>query len=167
MKNKNSPQDKKKLNRIFLVGMPASGKTTLGKEIAQEKGFQFIDLDNYIEEKNQTSIKNIFETQGEESFRKLERDALEDMLKFEKVIVATGGGTPCFFDNMEFINENGQSIFLNNSLETLVDRILNDKTEHRPLYQNKSREELLDFLEKLYLKRSPFYKKADIIHLEG
>ena len=98
--------------RIFLTGYMGAGKTTLGKAFARELNIPFIDLDWYIEERFHKSIRELFIERGEASFRELERTMLHEVAEFENVIISTGGGTPCFFDNMEYMNDNGQTVFL-------------------------------------------------------
>lgn len=97
--------------RIFLTGYMGAGKTTLGKAFARELNIPFIDLDWYIEERLHKSIRELFIERGEASFRELERTMLHEVAEFENVIISTGGGTPCFFDNMEYMNEHGQTVF--------------------------------------------------------
>lgn len=97
--------------RIFLTGYMGAGKTTLGKAFARELNIPFIDLDWYIEERLHKSIRELFIERGEASFRELERTMLHEVAEFENVIISTGGGTPCFFDNMEYMNDNGQTVF--------------------------------------------------------
>jgi shikimate kinase len=98
--------------RIFLTGYMGAGKTTLGKAFAREMNVPFIDLDWYIEERFHKSIRELFTERGEASFRELERNMLHEVGEFEDVVVSTGGGTPCFFDNMEYMNGCGQTVFL-------------------------------------------------------
>jgi len=99
-----------------------SGKSTVGKGLAREFKLQFIDLDTYIEERNFKTIPELFSTEGEAGFRLLEQKALHEVSVFENVIVATGGGAPCFFDNMEVINQTGTSVYLNGTPRILAER---------------------------------------------
>lgn len=138
-----------------------SGKSTMGKLIAQEKEWKFIDLDDYIETKAGETISTIFATQGEAAFRKMEREALEDIAKLQNVVVATGGGAPCFFDNMELMKKLGVVIYLKLSPKELCERLLTERSA-RPLIANKTDAELLDFIETKLEEREPFYSKADI-----
>ena len=119
----------------------------------------FIDLDTFLEERYFKSIPQIFAEEGEDSFRRKERKVLEEVAAFDNVIVATGGGAPCFFDNMELMNNSGFCIFLDVEIDSLVTRLLRAKTE-RPLIKGKSPDELRLFIEGMMQKRRPFYEKA-------
>lgn len=134
------------IKRVFLVGFMGSGKSTLGRLIAKDTSWSFIDLDDYFENKHQTTIANYFELLGEEAFRKAEKETLAEVLNMEKVIVATGGGTPCFYNNMDVMNENGLTLYLKLSPKALVERLKSSKNV-RPLVANKSGDELLAFIE--------------------
>ena len=98
--------------RIFLIGYMGAGKTTLGKAFAREMGLTFVDLDWYIEERFHKTIRQLFTEMGEDGFRELEKRMLHEVADFENVVISTGGGTPCFFDNMEFMNSKGSVVFL-------------------------------------------------------
>lgn len=148
--------------RIFLLGFMGAGKTTIGKKLAKEYYFRFIDLDDYIERKQQKSIPDIFSQEGQDTFRLYERQALEDMTKEEDIVVATGGGAPCFFDNIELINENAISIYIRMSPGQIVNRLQNAKMQ-RPLVKDKSGKELYDFVSDTLAKREKFYSKANAI----
>ena len=124
--------------RIFLTGYMGAGKTTLGKAFARELNIPFIDLDWYIEERLHKSIRELFIERGEASFRELERTMLHEVAEFENVIISTGGGTPCFFDNMEYMNEHGQTVFLDVHPDVLFRR-LRVATQQRPILQGKNR----------------------------
>ena len=131
--------------RIFLTGFMGSGKSYAGKRLAERLDFSFIDLDEYLEEKENCSISSIFQEKGEAHFRNLERQYLHEMIQYEQIIISTGGGTPCFFDNMNWINNNGVSIFLQTSVEVIVQRLQKEK-DHRPLIAGLSKEELSQFV---------------------
>ena len=148
--------------RIFLIGFMGCGKSTMGRILAASLNLTFIDLDTFLEERYFRTIPQIFAEEGEDSFRKKERKVLEEVSAFDNVIVATGGGAPCFFDNMELMNDSGFCIFLDVEIESLVKRLIHAKTE-RPLIKGKSKEELLLFIEGLMQKRRPFYEKAKYI----
>ena len=137
----------------------AAGKTTLGKVLAQKMGLTFYDLDEYIEDRFHRTIPQIFAESGESGFRDLERRMLHEVAEFEDVIISCGGGTPCFFDNMDYMNTCGETVFLNASPEALKAHLVMGKTQ-RPLIQGKSPEELLDFIKDSLQKRLPYYKKA-------
>lgn len=109
--------------RIFLTGYMGAGKTTLGKAFARELNVPFIDLDWYIEERFHKSIRELFVERGEASFRELERNMLHEVSEFEDVIISTGGGTPCFFDNMDYMNGHGQTVFLDVHPDILFNRL--------------------------------------------
>lgn len=149
-------------NLIYLVGFMGSGKSYWGKRIAEALKMDFIDLDDYLEEKAGQTISNIFEKEGEGYFRNLEKVCLEEVSLLENTIISLGGGTPCFFDNMETINETGISIFLKTSVETIIERLKNE-TNHRPLLKEKSQEELKSFIQDKLKIRSHFYEKSQFI----
>ena len=139
-----------------------SGKSTMGRALASELDLTFIDLDSFLEEKYFKTIPQIFAEEGEESFRRKERNVLEEVCSFDNVILATGGGAPCFFDNMKLMNKSGFCVFLDVDVTSLVNRLIHAKTE-RPLIKGKSPEELHEFIEGLLAKRRPFYEKARYI----
>lgn len=144
---------------IYLIGFMGSGKTTMGRQLAEELAYSFVDLDEYIEEKCNKTISEIFKELGENEFRKIERSALTDSFGFKDTIIATGGGTPCYFDNMTLINKNGLSIYLEIDVHTLVKRLRNSPVE-RPLIKNKTEKELSDFIFEKLQEREPFYSKS-------
>lgn len=147
-----------------------AGKSTMGKWLAQVMNLEFIDLDNFIEARQHKTIKEIFAEIGEEGFRQLERRSLEEVSQFEDVIISLGGGTPCFFDNMEVVNQAGTSVYLKPSEEVLLRRLSKGKHK-RPLLAQKSDEEILQFMREQLAWREPFYLKAHITfeasHLEN
>lgn len=147
------------MKKIILIGYMGAGKTTLGKVLAQKMGLTFYDLDEYIEDRFHRTIPQIFAESGESGFRDLERRMLHEVAEFEDVIISCGGGTPCFFDNMDYMNTCGETVFLNASPEALKAHLLMGKTQ-RPLIQGKSPEELLDFIKDSLQKRLPYYQKA-------
>jgi shikimate kinase len=147
--------------RIYLVGYMGSGKSTLGRRLACHAQLHFIDLDKYIEERNCRTVPQIFALEGEESFRKKERKALEEVSEFDNVVVATGGGAPCFYDNMELMNRTGITIFLDIHPEILAKRLIASKTE-RPLIKGKSNIELEQFIGTNLQKRRLFYEQSAI-----
>jgi shikimate kinase len=138
------------------------GKSTMGRALASKFNLAFIDLDSFLEEKYFKTIPQIFAEGGEESFRRKERNVLEEVCSFDNVVLATGGGAPCFFDNMDLMNESGFCVFLDVDINSLVNRLIHAKTE-RPLIKGKSPEELHVFIEGLLAKRRPFYEKAKYI----
>lgn len=146
---------------IFLIGYMGCGKSTMGRAVSELTGFPFIDLDNYIERRFHHSVKEIFAEKGEEGFRDVERRMLQEVADFEDVIVACGGGTPCFFDNMEYMNERGTTVFLNTPIPRLYTRLMRGRHK-RPLIADKSDEELLVFIKEALARRMEHYLKAQI-----
>lgn len=147
------------MRRFFLIGYMGAGKTTLGRALAKEFDMQFIDLDSYIEARFCKTITNIFAEKGEEGFRDIERRMLHEVGDFEDVIISTGGGTPCFFDNVEYMNQQGTTIFLDVPEERLFIR-LSIARNNRPLIKEKSDNELREFITEQLAKRRPHYEKA-------
>lgn len=150
------------MKRIFLIGYMGAGKTTIGKDLASLLGLSFIDLDWYIEERYHKKISDLFEAEGESGFRLIERKMLKEVSQFENVLVATGGGTPCFFDNMDYMNLVGKTIYLKVTEEELADRLEVAKAS-RPLIADKNREELIHFIANTINKREPFYLRSQIV----
>ena len=147
------------MTRIILIGYMAAGKTTIGKALSKELGITFYDLDWYIENRMRKTVSEIFAERGEEGFRKIEYNMLHEVAEFEDVIISCGGGTPCFFDNMDYLNQQGQVVYLKAEPEVLYKHLLMAKVE-RPLLKGKSKEELLTFIKEQLEKREPFYTKA-------
>ena len=145
-----------------MIGFMGCGKSTMGRSLASLLNLTFIDLDTYLEAKYFKTVPRIFAEEGEDEFRKKEHKVLEEVALFNDVIVATGGGAPCFFNNVEVMNAAGYCIFLDVQIDTLVNRLMCSKTE-RPLIKGKSNEELKSFIESLMQKRRPFYEKAEYI----
>ena len=147
------------MRRIILVGYMGSGKTTIGKALSKETGMMFYDLDWYIENRMHTTVSKLFTERGEEAFRKIEYNMLHEVAEFEDVIISCGGGTPCFFDNMDYLNQQGDVVYLKASPETLYKHLLMAKVE-RPLLKGKSPEELIAYITEHLKERAPFYEKA-------
>lgn len=145
--------------RIIIVGYMGSGKTTVGKALSKELGIPFYDLDWYIESRMRKTVPQIFAERGEEGFRKIEHNMLHEVAEFEDVIISCGGGTPCFFDNMDYMNGQGETVYLQASPEVLYDHLKMGKTE-RPLLKNKTPEEMRRFIAEQLKLRDPFYSKA-------
>lgn len=150
------------MRRIFLTGYMGSGKSTLGRAFAKASGMEFLDLDWFIEERTHRTVRELFDAEGEDSFRLLEKKMLHEAAEFEDVVIACGGGTPCFFDNMDFMNSCGITVFLDVRMERLLER-LKAARAGRPLLAGKSDEELCAFVEQGLQKRLPFYRKAKLI----
>lgn len=144
---------------IFLIGFMGSGKSHNGKKLARTLKYKFIDLDHYLEKKADLTITQIFERYGEEYFRTLEQECLHEMADRDNIVVATGGGAPCYFDNMDWMNQRGITIFLQPSVNILVDRLL-PGTNYRPLLKGKSTLELRYYITEKLKERLPFYSKA-------
>ena len=149
------------MKNIFLIGMPSSGKSTLGKGIADALHYRFIDTDKLIVREEGRSIANIFTQSGEAYFREAERRVLRTIRSGDSLVVSTGGGMPCFHDNMAYMNATGVSVFLDVPIDILVRRILAHAQEDRPL-NNASDPELPYTLQKRYETRLPFYSQANI-----
>jgi shikimate kinase len=147
------------MTRIFLTGYMGAGKTTLGKAFAREEQLSFIDLDWHIEERFHRSISQLFAERGEEGFRRVEQQLLHEVGEFEDVVVSTGGGTPCFFDNMAYMNSVGTTVWLDASIEVLFHRLRIARLQ-RPILQDKSDEELRSFIVSSLEARTPFYTQA-------
>ena len=145
--------------RIILVGYMGSGKTTVGKALAKVLGLPFYDLDWYIESRMRKTVKQLFDERGEDGFRKVERNMLHEVAEFENIVLSCGGGTPCFFDNMDYINQQGESVYLKCTTDVLVQHLKMSKTV-RPLLLNKTPEEVVTFIEQQLHQREPFYTKA-------
>lgn len=152
---------------IFLVGLAASGKTTLGKALAERMEMPFIDLDEAIVEKTGTSIPEIFKQQGEGSFRLLEKETLHEIMATQdQYVMATGGGAPCFHFNMDAMKAHGIVVYLEVPPDDLALRIMEEGLEKRPVFQSHNPLGLNEELRGMKGKRDPFYRQADI-HLNG
>ena len=148
--------------RIFLVGYMGAGKTTTGKRLARRLGLDCYDTDHLFEEKYCISTDDFFHKYDEPLYRKLEAQVLRSTEQYDNVVISTGGGTACFFDNIDWMNEHGITIFLKISPQTVIDRLSKSKVK-RPLVMGKSIEELTDFVHKTYTERMPFYEKAQLV----
>jgi shikimate kinase len=136
-----------------------SGKTTVGKALSKDTGMMFYDLDWYIESRMRKTVSQIFAERGEEGFRQIEHNMLHEVAEFEDVIISCGGGTPCFFDNMDYLNQQGDVVYLKATPETLYKHLMMAKVE-RPLLKGKSPEELIAYITEHLQERAPFYEKA-------
>ena len=145
--------------RIIIVGYMGSGKTTVGKALSKDLGIPFYDLDWYIESRMRKTVAQIFAERGEEGFRQIEHNMLHEVAEFENVIISCGGGTPCFFDNMDYMNGQGETVYLQASPDVLYNHLKMGKTE-RPLLKNKTPEEMQVFIAEQLEKREPYYSKA-------
>ena len=148
------------ITRIFLIGYMGSGKTTIGKLLAKKLGYNFIDMDALIEAKQFKTVAQIFAEQGEDNFRQLEQKCLHEVAQFDDVIISTGGGAPCFFDNIEFMKANGLTIYLKHSASELAVRLGGSNIAKRPILGNREGEELIQFIADGLAKREQFYTQA-------
>ena len=146
--------------KIFIIGYMCSGKSTVGKKLARKLNYDFIDLDIYFEEKYHISVDDFFKKYGEEDFRKIETQLLNEVLTKENIVISSGGGTPCFNENMKLMKKNGVSVYLKMHINSLKDRILNSKKQ-RPLLKNISKDNIHDFLSDHLSKREVFYQQAN------
>ncbi len=148
--------------KIFLTGYMGSGKTTAGKKLSAKLGYQFIDLDKFIETEYQQTIPQIFATKGEKEFRAMEHNALKKVMEIENIVVACGGGTPCYYNNMELMNNHGNTVYLKMSADSLVSRLM-DAKDIRPVIANKTEKELRAFVTRQLEKREDFYEQAQYV----
>ena len=149
-------------DRIYIIGYMCSGKSSISRKLAARLGYEAFDTDDLFEEKYHICVQDFFEKYGEDYFRKFESDILKKTGEMHKVVVSTGGGTPCFFDNMQWMKENGTTIFVRISPQTSFYRIMNAKRK-RPLVYGKSEDELRQYVENHYNSRLPIYEQADFI----
>ena len=145
--------------RIILIGYMGAGNTTIGKALAKELNVQFYDLDWYITSRMRKTVAQIFEERGEEGFREIEKNMLHEVAEFEDVIISCGGGTPCFFDNIDYMNQQAPVVYLKVEPETLYMHLKMSKND-RPLLRGKSQDELITFIREQLKLREPFYTKA-------
>lgn len=150
------------LPNVFLVGFMGSGKTHWGKVWAKKYHFFFYDLDHEVEKAFGLSIEDIFEQHGEEKFRELEKYHLKKNEHAQNLLVSCGGGTPCFFDNMEWMKKNGIVVYLKASEGYILDHVIAE-TQKRPLLKEVNSSELLFFIQKKLTEREPTYEQADFI----
>jgi shikimate kinase len=148
--------------KVYLVGFMGSGKSFIGQQLATLLEYLFVDTDNLIENTEGSSVAELFEKIGETAFRKIESDRLKGLSKWDNIIVATGGGAPCFYDNMQFINDSGITVYLKTNPQLLLKRLL-PEIDKRPLLKGKTEAELLSFIESKVAEREAFYGQADII----
>lgn len=153
----------KRFMTIVLIGYMGSGKSTIGQYLSKIMGFEYLDLDGYIQDNEGATISEIFKAKGEIYFRNMESIYLKNVLNFEDTVISLGGGTPCYGDNMKAIlnNRNVQSIYLKASIPILIERLINEKND-RPLISHlDTKDKLTEFIGKHLFERSFFYNKAD------
>ncbi len=148
---------------IFLLGFMGSGKSTLGPVLAEAMDYDFVDTDELIERQSECTVAEIFTEKGEAIFRRYERDILRSLFRRKKMVIACGGGLPCFFDNMEQMNAHGITVYLQATPELLAQRLEDHKAEHRPLLQDKTGEELRLHIAQMLEQREQHYTKATIV----
>lgn len=144
---------------LFIIGYMACGKTTFGRALARATGRDFIDLDFYIEQRFRMSVSRIFAEKGEEDFRRMESAMLREAGEFENVVIACGGGTPCFNDNIEYMNSRGLTVWLEASVEKMVRRLVINNSR-RPLMAGRSEAEIREGVVKGLAAREPYYSQA-------
>ena len=147
------------MKSIILIGYMGSGKTTVGRQLALSLGVTFYDLDWYIEMRYHRTVAQIFAERGEDGFREIERNMLHEAAEFQDIVLSCGGGTPCFFDNMEYMNSLAETVYLKASPEVLAMHLRMGKGK-RPLLEGKSPEDLENYVAEMLVTREPFYSKA-------
>ena len=149
------------MDRIYIVGYMGAGKTTSARRLAHRLGWEVVDTDALFEEKYKISVNDFFNKYDEPLYRKLESEVLKATESLDHVVVSTGGGTACYFDNMEWMNQHGLTVFLRISPQAAVDRVIHSRHK-RPLVEGKSEEELTEFVNQHYASRMVFYEQAKI-----
>jgi shikimate kinase len=148
--------------RIFLIGFMGSGKTYWGRKLSEKLGIRFFDLDEQVEEQSGKSIVQIFETDGEEQFRQLEKEVLHIISEsHDSFVMACGGGTPCYFNNIDYMKRQGTTVWINTPLDVLHQRLLDEK-EKRPLISRFSPVQLRNFIARKFADRRIYYEQADV-----
>ena len=151
------------MNKVYIVGLPASGKTTAGQWLANKMGWTFVDLDNVIEQKANSSVADIFDLKGEGHFRILESEALRETENLENAVISTGGGTASYEDNMEWMNGMGLTIYLNTNHEIITERLILENGE-RPMFTDLKGAEIADYLRELHDLRKKMYGKSKLVY---
>lgn len=147
--------------KVFLIGYMGSGKTTIGRRLAKQLNYEFVDVDQLFEERYRLSISAFFEKYDENAFRKIEKDLIVELSQKSNLIISTGGGAPCFFDNLEVMKNSGVVVYIQMAVKSLSDRLSNAK-KVRPILKNLIGDELNSFIQNQLVEREVFYKKATI-----
>lgn len=157
------------MKTLFLVGYMGCGKSTIGRKLSRALGCEFVDTDNCIEEREGATVFDIFHYEGEERFREIEREVLEEVIRREEAsVVSTGGGLPAWGDNMERMNEVGRTVYLKRSAENIASRLSPYGRQKRPRLRGLSDEELVIFMREDMAKRDPYYSRAEqVVACEG
>lgn len=150
------------MERIVVIGFPGAGKSSVGRRLAARLKWRFVDTDSFFETKYHISIPDFFSKYGEDFFRICEKSVLEEVLKMPNVVISTGGGTPCFFNNMDMIVANSTSVYLKLSPKSLAIRLIASH-KVRPLVAGKSDAEVLEYVTKTLEQREQFYSRANIV----
>lgn len=149
--------------KVVLIGLPGSGKSTFGRKLAKTMEVDFLDLDQLIELKEKRKIPEIFNQDGEEAFRRIESKTLQEILEQEQsFVLASGGGCPCFNDNMSLIKESAASVYLDLPAESITNRLNNAQHQKRPMFEGMDKGQILAKVNQLKLERERFYNLADI-----
>lgn len=147
------------MKRIVLIGFMGAGKTTVGRQLAMALGLSFYDLDWYIEMRYHRTVSKIFEERGENGFREIERNMLHEVAEFENIVLSCGGGTPCHFDNMDYLNAQAETVYLKAETDVLAAHLMMGKVE-RPLIKGKNYDELVQYIGQTLCERELYYMKA-------
>ena len=152
----------KTAKKIFLVGFMGSGKTTVGKQLSAQIGFDFVDTDHFIEKRQGLSVSEIFAQHGEAAFREIERTVLLEILQLNYAVISTGGGMPCHSNHIDVMRSNGIVVYLKTSPKSLTQRLLRSNIE-RPLIEGKTEHELNQYITEKLNEREPFYNRAHLV----
>src|ERR1051325_410673 len=149
--------------KIFLIGFMGSGKTYWGRLLSQKLSIPFFDLDEQVAEQAGKSIVDIFATEGEEYFRTLEKDVLYEITeKNESFVMACGGGSPCYFNNIDYMSQAGTTVWINTDFETLLKRLIGEK-DNRPLIKGLSDDQLRIYITRKFADRKIYYEQAELV----
>jgi shikimate kinase len=154
------------MTRIILVGFMGAGKTTLGRKLAETLNIPFFDSDQEIEKESQMKIKDLFEQHGELFFREKEKEFIQSLFMKTNFVLATGGGLPCYNNQMNELNVLGTTVYLNNSVEIIIQRLLNDN-QHRPLIKDLTEKELSEYISAKMKDREPTYLRSKLVLQES